>query len=65
MVNDVKAAKRVVSVPGGTSFMGSGELLSVEVGPDEDVEWFWCHDRERGSFVAGYAIVPALRAPPP
>ena len=65
MSNDVKTARRVMSAPSGTSLVESGELLSVEVGLGEDVEWFWCHDRERGSFVAGYAIVRAPRAPEP
>jgi hypothetical protein len=37
--------------------MSGGQVLSVEVGPDEDVEWIWSHDRERGSHVTGYKIV--------
>jgi hypothetical protein len=32
-------------------------VLSVEVGPDEHVEWIWSLDRERGSQVTGYEIV--------
>jgi hypothetical protein len=49
--------RRVVRAPIAAGHMGSGELLSVEIGPDEEVQWFWSHDRERGSFVAGYTIV--------
>jgi hypothetical protein len=37
--------------------MSAGQTLSVEVGPDEEVEWIWSHDRERGSRVTGYKIV--------
>jgi hypothetical protein len=37
--------------------MGAGEVLCVEVGPDEDVEWVWSHDRQRGSLITGYRIV--------
>jgi hypothetical protein len=40
--------------------MSGGRVLSVEVGPDEDVEWIWSHDHERGSHVTGYKIVARL-----
>jgi hypothetical protein len=36
--------------------MPGGQVLSVEIGPDEEVEWIWSHDSERGSFVAGYDV---------
>ena len=39
----------------------SGEVLSVELSIDEEVQWTWCHHGERGSFVIGYTI--ALREP--
>ena len=50
------AERRVVRAPSANP-MGPGEVLSVEVGADEEVQWFWSHDRERGSFVSGYTIV--------
>lgn len=53
-----KTAKRTVTAPSSASPMTGGQVLSVEVGPDEEVEWVWSHDRERGSFVTGYRIVP-------
>lgn len=40
-----------------TAPLRSGELLSVELGPDDDVCWTWCHHGERGSSVIGYTIV--------
>ncbi len=48
--------RRVVSAPTATGRMGTGEVLSVEAGPDEAVEWLWTHDRE-GSRVTGYRVV--------
>lgn len=38
--------------------MLAGELLSVELAKDEDVQWIWCHHGERGSSVIGYTIAP-------
>ena len=67
MAQDVKGAKRVVVAPRSPGAMSAGEVLSVEVGPDEDVEWLWSHDPQRGSTVTGYKIVPrvAQRQAPP
>jgi hypothetical protein len=42
--------------------MFAGELLSVDVGPTEDVAWVWSHDPARGSVVTGYTIVPRVPA---
>ena len=58
MTVNEKEATRVVTAPGTEASLGSGQVLSVEVGPDEDVEWVWTHDRQRGSFVTGYRVVP-------
>ena len=57
MAEDAKPAKRIVVAPSTIAPMSAGEVLSVEVGPDEDVEWIWSHDGERGSTVTGYKIV--------
>ena len=57
MVEEPKRAKRTVTAPTTEGGMSGGRVLSVEVGPDEDVEWIWSHDRERGSHVTGYKIV--------
>ena len=61
MSQDTKSEKRIVVAPSSMGSMHGGEVLSVEVGLNEDVEWVWSHDRERGSAVTGYTIVP--RAP--
>ena len=57
MVEEPKRTKRTVTAPTTAGQMNGGRVLSVEVGPDEDVEWVWSHDRERGSHVTGYKIV--------
>ena len=61
MTDESKHAKRIVMAPSSASPMSAGQVLSVEVGPDEEVEWVWNHDREGGSCVTGYRIVPAQR----
>lgn len=61
MIDEPKRAKRTVTAPSTGGEMSGGQVLSVEVGSDEDVEWIWSHDRERGSHVTGYKIV--ARAP--
>lgn len=57
MSENVKTAKRIILAPSTTAPLSAGEVLSVEAGPDEDVEWIWSHHRERGSTVTGYKIV--------
>jgi hypothetical protein len=52
-----KELKRTVSAPSKACLTTAGELLSVELGADEDVQWTWCHHGERGSSVIGYTIV--------
>ena len=63
MAKNEGSAKRMVAAPSNTGPMGGGEVLSVEVGPDEDVEWVWSHDGQRGSVVTGYRIVPRKTEP--
>ena len=58
MSHDPNSTKRIVVAPSSTGALFGGEALSVEVGPNEDVVWVWSHDRERGSTVTGYTIVP-------
>jgi hypothetical protein len=60
VTNETKRAKRSVMAPSGAGPMSRGEVLSVEVGADEDVEWIWSHDRKRGSFVTGFKVVPRI-----
>jgi hypothetical protein len=62
MEEDDKAAQRSVPAPGTGAGMRAGDLLSVELAPDEAVEWVWSHDRG-GSRVTGYRIVPADGGP--
>jgi hypothetical protein len=57
VAEEPKRAKRTVTAPTTAGRMSGGRVLSVEVGPDEEVEWIWSHDRERGSHVTGYRIV--------
>jgi len=52
------SVRRIVVAPGAGAATGSGEVLSVELNLDEDLEWIWSHDAERGSVVTGYRIVP-------
>lgn len=52
------SVRRIVVAPRAGVATGSGEVLSVELDTDEDVEWIWSHDSERGSVVTGYRIVP-------
>ena len=58
MSESKESPKRLVTPPSNAGPMGSGEVLSVEAAPDEDVEWVWSQDRHRGSSVTGYRIVP-------
>lgn len=58
MSNKTEAATRFVTAPGST--VSAGEVLSVAVAPDEEVQWISSHDPQRGSYVSGYNIVPRL-----
>ena len=57
VADNAKSATRTVIAPRSTGPMRAGDLLGVEVGPDENVEWAWSHDCKRGSSVTGYTIV--------
>ncbi len=57
VTEEKKAPTRIVVAPGTAAAMGAGQVLSIEVGADEDVEWLWSHEPERGSLVSGYRIV--------
>lgn len=48
--------KRIVMAPSSAGPLRAGELLSVDLGADEDVQWIWCHHGERGTSVIGYTI---------
>ena len=60
MTEESKPARRTLIAPSNAGAMSGGELLSVDVGSDEDVEWVWTHDRVRGSAVTGYRVVPRV-----
>lgn len=47
-----------VAVPPGLGAVRVGEVVSVDLGPNDEVEWIWTHDPIRGSTVTGYRIVP-------
>ena len=49
--------KRTVVAPAPTSVDGSGSVLSVEVGVDEEVRWQWTHGPNGQSLVTGYEII--------
>jgi hypothetical protein len=56
-MGNVQDDKRTVIGPSSARPV-SGELLSVDLRADEDVQWIWCHHGERGSVVIGYTLVP-------
>jgi hypothetical protein len=56
--------KRTVIAPGNPR-PSAGELLSVKLGIDEELQWTWCHHAERGSSVIGYTIVSDEPTPIP
>jgi hypothetical protein len=60
MTDESKPTTRPVVAPSNAGPVTGGQVLSVEAGLDEEVEWIWNHDHERGSYVAGYRIVPRV-----
>ena len=54
--NDI--VKRTVLEPDNVGRLRVGDVLSVELAADEDIQWIWCHHGERGSSVIGYTIGP-------
>jgi hypothetical protein len=53
-----RSANRLQMAPPNSGPVVSGSVVAVDVAPDEDVQWIWSHDLERGSYVSGYTIVP-------
>lgn len=53
-------SRRTVTAPGDAA--APGQVISVELGEDEDVEWQWTHDADGSSRVTGYRIVPRAAA---
>lgn len=49
--------KRVVQAPSSGSSDSPGQVLSVELGEDEEVNWQWTHRPDGTSVVTGYEIV--------
>lgn len=57
-MTNMEDVKRTVMAPSSACPMTIGELLSVELGVNEDVQWIWCHHGDRGSSVIGYSVAP-------
>ena len=53
-------ANRLVMAPTNAGPLVSGTVVAVDLRPDEDVQWVWSHDPQRGSYVSGYTIVPRV-----
>ncbi|HKQ77103.1 MAG TPA: hypothetical protein VJ810_25630 [Blastocatellia bacterium] len=49
--------KRVIHAPSSDSSALPGQVLSVELGEEEDVIWQWTHRADGSSVVTGYEIV--------
>ncbi|HEU0184208.1 MAG TPA: hypothetical protein VFS27_02775 [Blastocatellia bacterium] len=49
--------KRVVQAPSAGGSDSPGQILSVELGEDEQVVWQWTHRPDGTSVVTGYEIV--------
>jgi len=49
--------KRIVHAPSSDSSAMPGQVLSVELGEDEEVIWQWTHRENGSSVVTGYEIV--------
>ena len=49
--------KRVVQAPSSGGSDTPGQVLSVELGEDEEVIWQWTHRPDRTSVVTGYEVV--------
>ena len=49
--------KRIVHAPSSDSSAMPGQVLSVELGEDEEVIWRWTHRENGSSVVTGYEIV--------
>jgi hypothetical protein len=49
--------KRVIQAPSSDSSAQPGQVLSVELGEEEEVVWQWTHREDGSSVVTGYEIV--------
>jgi hypothetical protein len=49
--------KRIIQAPSSGSSDLPGQVLSVELGEDEEVIWQWTHRPDGTSAVTGYEIV--------
>jgi hypothetical protein len=49
--------KRIVQAPYSGSSDLPGQVLSVELGEDEEVNWLWSHFPNGQSVVTGYEII--------
>jgi hypothetical protein len=49
--------KRVIQAPSSDSSAQPGQILSVELGEEEEVVWQWTHREDGSSVVTGYEIV--------
>jgi hypothetical protein len=56
--NPIDSERRVAIAPQVYAApMRAGQIISVDAGPDEEVEWTWSHDPVRGSYVTGYRTI--------
>ena len=49
--------KRIVQAPSSDKQTQPGQVMSVELGEEEDVIWRWTHRDDGSSVVTGYEIV--------
>ena len=49
--------KRIVQAPSSDNSARPGQVLSVELGEEEEVLWQWTHREDGSSVVTGYQIV--------
>jgi hypothetical protein len=63
MVQRTRKSKieRTVLAPQNKARLLSGSVLSVKLGPDEDVHWQWTHYQNGKSAVTGYTITKKKR----
>ncbi|HZS10213.1 MAG TPA: hypothetical protein VFD58_35625 [Blastocatellia bacterium] len=54
---DTNDKTRIVTAPQAGTTDSSGQLISVELHPDEEVLWHWTHYPDGHSSVTGYEVV--------
>jgi hypothetical protein len=52
--------KRIIQAPSSDGSAQPGQVLSVELGEEEEVIWQWTHREDGSSVVTGYEIVKKL-----